>query len=133
VTRSWQAFAAALAISGCAPTGGAAVEPPANEAQSAAIAGSPATILAGSTPADGASLAKSPENLTLRFSRPVRLHEVTVTGSDGTLVPIMVTAVVEEEYFSIPMPELEPGSYAVSWRAEGAGETHRGVIRFTVR
>ena len=99
----------------------------------AAPAGATASILHGSTPADGAVVRGPVDALVLRFSPPARLGEVTVTGSDGLAMPMMVTAVGEVPSYTIPLPGLGPGVYTIRWRASAAGTAHDGSLRFTVR
>jgi len=92
-----------------------------------------ASLLENSIPPDGARLSASPENLVLNFRSPVRLQEVTVLGSDGQTVPMMITAAGSVRSFSIPMPDLEPGSYTVRWRATGdTGTSHEGSLGFVI-
>jgi methionine-rich copper-binding protein CopC len=105
-----------------------------NEAQPGP-AGDPrsASLLEDSTPSEGATLSVSPENLVLNFRTPVRLEEVIVQGSDGQTVPMMITAAGLLSSFSIPMPDLEPGSYTVRWRAtDQAGDSHEGSLGFVI-
>ena len=116
----WAAIAAAL-------LGGCAAAPPAVPA----TAGQ--SILQSSNPGDGAIVDGPVDQLEMRFSPPARLGEVTVTRSDGTQMPMMVTAVGEVAYYSLPLPGLEAGSYTVDWRASVAGTEHQGRFRFTVR
>ena len=91
------------------------------------------TVLKSSTPASGATVRGAVDQLELRFSPPVRLVEVTVTGADGMQTPMMVTAVGEVPAYSLPLPGLEAGSYTVGWRGTAAGLAHQGSFRFTVR
>lgn len=118
-----------------ASSGGPATAPPemrANETQSAPASDS-AALLESSIPSDGARLPASPENLILNFRSPVRLREVTVHGSDGQTVPMMITAAGAVRSFSIPMPDLEPGSYTVRWRATGdTGTSLEGSLGFVI-
>lgn len=105
------------------------------EAPAPADAGQDASVslLESSVPRDGARVTASPENLLLNFRQPLRLAEVTVTGAGGQTVPIMVTAVGLVRSYSIPIPELEPGSYRVQWRAlDSAGASREGSLGFTV-
>ena len=96
--------------------------------------GAPAPLLESSTPADGARLTASPSNLVLNFRTPVRLQEVTVAGSDGQTMPMMITAVGLTRSYSIPLPDLEPGAYSVRWRAtDSAGAVQEGRLAFVVR
>ncbi|HEU5286053.1 MAG TPA: copper resistance CopC family protein [Sphingomicrobium sp.] len=107
--------------------GSCAAAPPAEPAATAQ------SILQSSTPADGSTVQGPVDSLELRFSPPARLHELTVTGSDGLTMPTMVTTVGEVPHYSIPLPGLGAGAYTVNWRATAAGASHRGSFRFTVR
>src|SRR5688572_9349797 len=73
------------------------------------------SILQSSTPADGATVQGPVDSLELRFSPPARLGEMTVTGSDGLTMPMMVTAVGEVPRYSISLSGLGPGTYTVNW------------------
>jgi methionine-rich copper-binding protein CopC len=107
--------------------GACAAAPPAAPAATAK------SILQSSTPAGGSTVQDPVDSLELRFSPPARLTELTVTGSDGLTMPMMVTAVGEVARYSIPLSGLGPGSYTVDWQATVAGTPHRGSFRFTVR
>ena len=85
-----------------------------------------------STPADGATVAGPVDNLELKFTRPVRLIEVTLDGPDG-LSPMMVTAASETSDYSLPLPGLTAGRYRVNWRGTAGGRSHQGAFVFTVR
>lgn len=88
--------------------------------------------LVRSVPADGA-IVRAPQSLSLTFREPVRLAEVTLAGPSGEM-PIMVTAAGEQAAYAIPLPDLEPGRYEVTWRALApGGVSHRGRLSFTVR
>ena len=126
-SSSSRALSAIVAIAAVAGLGACAAEPPAGAADAAV------SILQGSTPADGSTVQGPVDSLRLQFSPPARLHELVVTGSDGLAMPVMVTAVGEVAAYSIPLPGLGPGAYAVEWRATAAGTEHRGSLRFTVR
>lgn len=91
------------------------------------------SILAGSRPGDGATVSGPVNELGFTFTNPVALVEVTVTGADGTIMPIMLSAAGEVTQYSIPVPGLETGRYSVSWRATARGNEHRGKFGFTVR
>lgn len=91
-----------------------------------------APLLAGSTPADGATAAAPVNELVLRFSPPARLGEVTVSGPNG-LMPMMITAVGEVPTYTLPVPGLGAGRYTVTWKASAAGAERQGSFSFTVR
>ena len=89
--------------------------------------------LARSSPAAGATVA-APADLLLAFQEPVRLAEVTVTGSDGMTMPMMISSAGEQTSYSLPLPDLAPGVYDVRWRAiVRGGASREGSFRFTVR
>lgn len=90
-------------------------------------------ILAGSRPADGATVRGPLNSLELTFTRPAALAEVTVTGSDGTIMPTMVSPVGEVTRYLIPLPDLEAGRYRIVWKANARGVAYRGEIGFTIR
>ncbi|MGI8611347.1 MAG: copper resistance CopC family protein [Sphingomicrobium sp.] len=102
-------------------------------ARPAAPAATAQSILQSSTPADGSTVEGPVDFLEFRFSPPARLTELTVTGSDGLTMPMMVTAVGEVGSYSIPLSGLEAGAYTVNWRATAVGTSHRGSFGFTVR
>ncbi len=104
---------------------------PASDTVASAPAGQ--ALLASSRPAEGATVAGPVSNLELHFSRPARLGEVTVTSADGTIMPMMVTAVGEVRDYTLPLSDLGPGRYAVDWKATAQGIEYRGTVRFAVR
>ena len=97
-----------------------------------ATAGPSNSILTGSTPVAGSTVAGPVDQLVLRFSPPARLNEVTVSGPDG-MMPMMVTAVGEVPSYTLPLSGLGAGSYTVNWRATVKGRAHQGSFGFTVR
>lgn len=124
--RRWQApaaFAALVVLSGCAQ--------PSTPAEGVQVAAAN-SILAGSTPAAGATVAGPVDQLALRFSPPARLNEVVVSGPEGSM-PMMITPVGEVSNYSLPMPGLSPGKYTVRWRATAAGKEYQGSFSFTVQ
>lgn len=122
------AIATTALLLGCSPAASPeAAEPGASVASSSGV-------LESSTPANGSTLSRSPDNMIFLFSRPVRLSEVTVTSRGGMTMPMMVTAAGALERFSIPLSPLEPDSYTVRWRAvDAAGRPHEGSIAFVIR
>ena len=110
-------------LCGCAaqPAGG---EAPAQQAA--------ASILVRSSPGAGSTVSGPVDELTLHFNPPTRLDEVTVNGPQG-LMPMMVTAAGESGQYSLPLPGLGPGAYAVNWKATAQGTAHTGGFSFTVK
>jgi methionine-rich copper-binding protein CopC len=91
------------------------------------------SLLANSDPAAGAVVEGPVENLELHFSRPARLREVTITAPDGTLMPMMVTAIGETRHYSLPLTGLSRGRHIVRWKAGRGGQDHEGEFDFEVR
>jgi len=46
---------------------------------------------------------------------------------------MMIHSVGETADYSIPLPELGPGSYTVKWRATTQGKAYQGSVPFTVK
>lgn len=55
-----------------------------------------------------------------------------LTGSEGQ-IPMMVHSAGAARDYSIPLPELDAGTYIVGWRATAQGREYRGEFSFTVR
>lgn len=55
-----------------------------------------------------------------------------LTGSEGQ-IPMMVHSAGAARDYSIPLPELDAGTYIVGWRATAEGREYRGEFSFTVR
>jgi methionine-rich copper-binding protein CopC len=92
-----------------------------------------ASLLESASPSDGARLAAPPRNLVLHFRVPVRLQEVTILGSDGQSMPMMINSAGLSRAFSVPMPDLEPGPYTVRWRVlDEAARSQEGSLGFVI-
>ena len=86
-----------------------------------------------STPADGASLPASPQNVTLAFSEPVKvtmLQLQKVGGDKQDLKPLPTKA---DATITVPAPTLAIGQYTVSWRVlSDDGHVMTGQVAFGV-
>lgn len=124
---AWAPIAVALLLLlGCAqPAQPAASQP-------VATPGTTGSILTSSSPAAGSTVGGPVNGLVLHFSPPARLSEVTVTGPDGAM-PMMVTAVGESASYTLPVSDLGPGGYRVTWEAAAQGRTYQGWFSFVVR
>lgn len=91
------------------------------------------SLLTTSTPANGTIVRGPVDKLQLHFSRPARVREVTVTGSDGSKMPTMVNAVGEVTDYSLPLDGVIVGRYIVDWKASSAGIDYGGSIHFDVK
>lgn len=93
--------------------------------------------LLSSEPADGATLAMAPTQITWRFDRAVPLDTLTVTLIDGSgarreLAGSTHGATGDTEVVT-PLPELSPGSVSIRWRLVGPdGHPITGRIDLTV-
>lgn len=88
--------------------------------------------IVSSNPRSGATVDGPVDELRLRFSKPARLLEVTISGPEGD-IPTMVDSVEETYEYSIPLPNLGTGKYEVRWRASAAGVESSGRLIFSVR
>lgn len=90
-------------------------------------------VLTSSAPANGARLSAVPTRLVLDFARPVRLAEVTVKGTDGLEMPMMVSSAGANRRYELPLDGLGRGSYTIHWRAiDEAQHSHEGDISFEI-
>ena len=91
--------------------------------------------LTGSTPADGASTATAPAEVSLEFSGVVQElgAEVAVTGPDGADAAQGAAEVVGTTLTQPLAEDLPAGTYAVAWRVTSAdGHPISGTLSFTI-
>jgi copper transport protein len=85
-------------------------------------------LLRSSDPADGASVARAPRQVTLTFTeRPeLRLSTVQVLDADGRRVQAGRAAPVPGQPFQlqVPLKELPDGTYTVAWRTVSRDDGH---------
>jgi methionine-rich copper-binding protein CopC len=93
-------------------------------------------VLTDSTPADGASVAVGPSEVTLTFNAPVQFgaNRLTVTGPDGQQWQRTDNATVNGDTVSTPVAPLGPaGEYTVGYRVISAdGHPVSGEVTFTL-
>jgi len=93
-------------------------------------------VLTGSTPADGASVAVGPSEVTLTFNAPVQFgaNRLTVTGPDGQQWQTTDNATVDGDSVSTTVAPLGPaGEYTVGYRIISAdGHPVSGEVTFTL-
>jgi methionine-rich copper-binding protein CopC len=78
-------------------------------------------------------LNSSPGNVVLTFSEPARLTACWLQKSDGPKQKVTGLAITAAQEISVPVPQLQPGSYVLSWRVVGDdGHILPGQIHFTV-
>lgn len=93
------------------------------------------SMLAASTPADGAVLDAAPRALALTFAHPVLLQTVSIVGpGDAPVRASFRRAAAPTMNYQIALPaDLAVGEYVASWNASGGGHAMQGTLRFTVR
>lgn len=91
------------------------------------------SMLAASTPSDGAILAEAPRTLSLTFAHPVMLQTVAITGPDGPVRATFRRPSAATGSYAIALPALDAGAYEARWTATGQGHSMNGVVRFTVQ
>lgn len=121
----------ASAALGAALIGGTVVVPAALVAPVA----SAHSVLLEVDPADGATVEKSPEQVTLTFNEEINQSfasvAVTTEGDSGSLV--VGDPVVDGSTVSAEVDELDPGPYTVGYRVTSAdGHVVSGSSTFTV-
>lgn len=85
-----------------------------------------------SSPAEGSVITTSPSNLVLNFSEPARLTVLSIQKGDETKQTLKASTTPAQQ-ISIPLPQLTPGAYLVSWRAVGDdGHVTAGALHFTL-
>jgi methionine-rich copper-binding protein CopC len=89
-------------------------------------------ILASSSPAAGSTVTGSVGSLKLTFNPPASLHELKITGPEGSM-PMMIYPAGEVADYDLPLPDLKPGSYSVEWRASVGHADYSGTFAFELR
>ena len=84
-------------------------------------------------PADGSVVVTSPATVALTFSEPARLTACWIQKGDGPKQKISGLPTAPAAEISVSLPQLEPGTYVLSWKVMG-DDTHivPGQIHFTV-
>jgi methionine-rich copper-binding protein CopC len=84
-------------------------------------------------PADGGVVSTAPATVVLTFSEPAHLTACWIQKADGPKQKISGLPTTASPDISVPLPQLEPGTYVLSWNVVG-DDTHvvPGQIHFTV-
>ena len=84
-------------------------------------------------PADGSVVGTAPANVVLSFSEPAHLTACWIQKADGPKQKITGLPTAASADISVPLPQLEPATYVLSWNVVG-DDTHvvPGQIHFTV-
>ena len=89
--------------------------------------------LQASIPGDGSTLDTAPAALVLQFSEAARLTALWIEKSGGEKQKLTPLPPQPQSQITLPLPNLAPGDYVVSWRVLGGdGHVVSGKIRFTL-
>ena len=88
--------------------------------------------LTAALPADG-SAGKAPEQIVLTFSEAARITALTLQRQGEEPRKLTPLPVERAARITVPLPQLSPGSYTLSWRVVGEdGHVVPGALHFTV-
>jgi methionine-rich copper-binding protein CopC len=97
------------------------------------VAASAHAHLQKSSPADNSVITTSPSNLVLNLSEPARLTALSIQKGSEPKQDIKPLPTAAAQQVSVPLPQLTPGTYTVSWRAvSNDGHVMPGVLHFTL-
>jgi methionine-rich copper-binding protein CopC len=84
-------------------------------------------------PADGGVVSTAPATVVLSFSEAAHLTACWIQKADGPKQKIAGLPSAASPDITVPLPQLEPGTYVLSWNVVG-DDTHvvPGQIHFTV-
>jgi methionine-rich copper-binding protein CopC len=84
-------------------------------------------------PANGAVLNDSPSNIVLTFSEPAKLTACWLEKTGEPSIKIGGLPESPAREVSVPVPQLKPGAYVLSWRVVGDdGHVMGGQLKFSV-
>ena len=84
-------------------------------------------------PANGAVLKDSPSNIVLTFSEPAKLTACWLEKTGEPSIKIGGLPESPARDISVPVPQLKPGAYILSWRVVGDdGHVMGGQLKFSV-
>jgi methionine-rich copper-binding protein CopC len=91
------------------------------------------TLIAASTPSDGAMLQGAPASFDVTFVQPTTLTGVTLTDDTDSDIPVPATAVQANPTTArVALPTLDPGTYRLAWQGMAAGKPVSGTLSFMV-
>ncbi|MCU7555397.1 copper resistance protein CopC [Alteromonas sp. ASW11-19] len=90
--------------------------------------------LESSSPSDNAMLMSAPEQLTLSYTKPLRLMKVSINGKKtGDVGFDFEPKAKKQATYSWQLPVLKPDSYTVEWIAMGGdGHKMKATVSFMV-
>ena len=86
-----------------------------------------------SSPADNSVITTSPANLVLNFSEAARLTALSIQKDNEPERKLQPPSAAAAQQISVPLPQLAPGSYSVSWHVLSEdGHVMSGTVHFTL-
>jgi methionine-rich copper-binding protein CopC len=86
-----------------------------------------------SSPADNSVITASPSNLVLNFSEAARLTALSIQKDSEPAQNLKPLPTAAAQQISVPLPQLTPGTYSVSWRVlSDDGHVMAGALHFTL-
>jgi methionine-rich copper-binding protein CopC len=97
------------------------------------VAASAHAHLQKASPADGSVVTTSPSRIVLNFSEAARLTAASIQKGDEPRQNLKPLPAAAARQISVPLPQLPPGSYSVTWRVVSEdGHVMSGTLRFTL-
>jgi methionine-rich copper-binding protein CopC len=97
------------------------------------VAASAHAHLQKSSPADNSMITASPSNLVLNFSEAARLTVLSIQKGSEPKQDLKPLPAAVAQQVTVPLPQLAPGTYTVSWRAvSDDGHVMPGTLHFTL-
>jgi methionine-rich copper-binding protein CopC len=98
-----------------------------------AVTASAHAHLRKASPADGSVITTSPSNLVLNFSAAARLTAASIQKGHEPRQKLKTFPTSAAQQISVPLPQLTPGTYSVSWRVvSDDGHVMSGTLHFTL-
>jgi methionine-rich copper-binding protein CopC len=98
-----------------------------------AVTASAHAHLQKASPADGSVVTTSPSRIVLNFSEAARLTAASIQKGDAPRQSLKPLPAAAARQISVPLPQLTPGSYSVTWRVVSEdGHVMSGTLRFTL-
>lgn len=86
-----------------------------------------------SSPADNSVVTTSPPTLVLNFSEAARLTALSIQKDSEPQLKLQPPSISAAQQISVPLPQLAPGAYSVSWRVlSDDGHVMSGTLHFTL-
>jgi methionine-rich copper-binding protein CopC len=86
-----------------------------------------------SSPADNSVITTPPSTLVLNFSEAARLTALSIQKGSESPQKLKPPPTAAAQQISVPLPQLTPGTYSVSWRVvSDDGHMMSGALHFTL-